>query len=321
MNKRTLDNTKLGLFVIIGLVFLVTSLYLIGSNRNIFGRTISINATFYNVNGLMAGNNVRFSGIDVGTVRRVEIKSDTIIVVTMLIKKDVRQFIRKNAIATVGTDGLMGNKLVNITPIPGNADMIEEGDVLITRKAVETDLMLRTLEQTNKNLEEITSDIVKITQKVINSKSVWTIVSDTVLAYDLQKSIENIRKSTEHTIGITRNLNELIKEAKDGKGITSYLIGDTLAPVEINEGIRHLNEVSKQAKEISTELEELLNNIKKGEGAIGTALYDSTLRKNLLKSMENIEKGSDNFNENMEALKHNFLFRRYFKKQEKNKEQ
>ena len=117
MNKETNQNIRLGIFVIAGLLLLITGLYFIGSNRNIFGKTFTLYAKFHNVSGLQTGNNVRYSGIDVGTVEKIEIINDTTIRIQMLLKADLKKIIRKNALATLGTDGLMGDKLINIDPV------------------------------------------------------------------------------------------------------------------------------------------------------------------------------------------------------------
>ena len=114
MRNKKVDNAKVGLLVLLGLVFLVLTLYMIGKNRNLFGSTFTIKAVLNNVNGLVPGNNVRFKGIDVGTVKSITVANDTAIYVIMTIDKNMKPYIKKNAIASVGTDGLMGNKLINI---------------------------------------------------------------------------------------------------------------------------------------------------------------------------------------------------------------
>src|ERR1700741_1104116 len=116
MNKDLTRNIRLGFFVMAGLLLLISSLYMIGSKRNLFNSTIKVNVTFHNVNGLIEGNNVRFNGIDVGTVSKIQIESDTVLHVELVIDKNVSKFISSTSIASIGTDGLMGNKLVNITP-------------------------------------------------------------------------------------------------------------------------------------------------------------------------------------------------------------
>ena len=149
MSKEFSRNFRLGAFVLAGTVLLVAALYFIGSKQNLFGSTFRITAKFYNVNGLQKGNNVRFAGINVGTVERVEIISDSTVNVVMLIEERVREYIKKNALASVGTEGLMGNKLVNINSSEDNSEPVKEGDILNTIKPIEMDDMARTLNVTN----------------------------------------------------------------------------------------------------------------------------------------------------------------------------
>src|SRR5690606_32869164 len=119
MKTKATDNVKLGLFVVAGLVFLITTLYMIGRNRNLFGTTFTIKASMNSVNGLTRGNNVRFKGIDVGTVKDIEIAGDSAVLVVMIIDEKIRPYIKQNSIASIGTDGLMGSKLININSRPG----------------------------------------------------------------------------------------------------------------------------------------------------------------------------------------------------------
>ena len=87
MAKHGINNVKLGAFALAGLLFLVLLLYMIGKNRSLFGATYILKARFENVQGLVPGNNVRFSGIEAGTVKRIKILNDTTIEVTMAIEK------------------------------------------------------------------------------------------------------------------------------------------------------------------------------------------------------------------------------------------
>lgn len=318
MKNTRISNLQLGSFVVIGLLFLITALYLIGSNRNLFNKTFEVSATFYNVNGLTKGNNVRFSGIDVGTINGVEITSDTSVRVRMIIETRVRQFIKKTSIATVGTDGLMGNKLVNISNLPmASGEIIEEGDVLATMKPVETDEMLRTLEQTNKNLFQITMNLKKITQKVENSNSLWSLLTDSTMAENVKLSVSSIRTTTKNTEAFTRDLGNVLTDLKRGKGVVGALLYDTLSTAKMKTGIQQLQQASDNAFQVSKDMKLLTEKIKVGEGAAGLLLTDTAFAGDLKKSIHNIQQSTDRFNQNMEAMKHNFLFKRYFKDQEK----
>ena len=85
--KKILDNTKLGMLVIAGLIFLVFTLYMIGRNQNLFGTSITITAVVDNVNGLVPGNNVRFKGMNIGTVRSINMENDTSIFINLAVQK------------------------------------------------------------------------------------------------------------------------------------------------------------------------------------------------------------------------------------------
>ena len=123
--KKSKDYIKLGVFVIAGLASLIILLYMIGKNRNLFDKTITVQTRFENVHGLMVGNNVRFAGIDVGTVKNIEIVNDSCIEVGMILKKEMDKIIKKNAIVTIGTEGFVGYKLINIENKNENAPYIQ----------------------------------------------------------------------------------------------------------------------------------------------------------------------------------------------------
>jgi phospholipid/cholesterol/gamma-HCH transport system substrate-binding protein len=318
MKKTTTSTIQLGFFVMVGLVFLLAALYLIGKNRNLFDQTFEVNATFYNVNGLMKGNNVRFSGIDVGTIKRVEIVSDTSVKVTMIIEKRVHPFIKKNSVAAVGTDGLMGNKLVNISNGSHvSSEIIEEGDMLVSVKPIETNDMLRTLDQTNINLYQITSDIKKITQKLNNNNSLWSILMDTTIAQNVKQSIASIRLTAKNTTTFTSDLNYLLQDLKKGKGLAGSILRDTTTSSKFKGSVQQLQDASEKAFQVTNDIKLLTEKIRKGEGGAGILLSDSAFAKDLRQSMRNIQQSTDRFDQNMEALKHNFLFRGYFRRQEK----
>ena len=320
MAKETSKNIRLGIFVLAGTAFLIVALYFIGNKQNLFGSTFKISAQFNNVNGLMIGNNVRFSGIDVGTVESVEIINDSMVNVVMIIEKDVQKFIRKNAVASVGTDGLMGNKLVNINSVKDHSPEIEEGDVLQTLKPIESDEMIRTLNVTNQNIKVITDNLRTITDRINSKNSLWALLMDTVVAENVKASIVNIKIASNQTAIVTGNLKFLSESIKNGKGSIGALITDTSLSSRVNQVVVKLEKFSDTAAVISGDISSIVEKLKKGEGSIGVLLSDTTFVHNLNKSMENLKDGSKGFDENMEALKHSWPLKKYFRKQEKAKQ-
>lgn len=134
MTKRPINNLKLGIFVLAGLLLLIFSLYMIGRDNNLFGKNYILAARFENVQGLTAGNNVRYAGIQVGTVKKIRILNDTLVEVTMLIDVKMEKYIHKGDIVSMSTDGLMGNRILNITASKDGSPLAKDGDLLVTKK-------------------------------------------------------------------------------------------------------------------------------------------------------------------------------------------
>lgn len=317
MKNTKINNAKLGLFVLAGAIFMVVTLYVIGSNRNILGSTFTIHAVVANVNGLVPGNNVRFKGIDVGTVKSIQVTNDTAILVTMIIDEKMKPFIRQNAIASIGTDGLMGNKLININSQPGESAPIRKGDRILSRKPIETEEMLRTLNTTNNNIEKITNNLYEITTKLNSSKSLWTLLSDTAITQDLKAAVVEFKNAGTNASSITRKGDQLVTRLGNGNGLINQLFTDTTLTNQLTATLYDLKKAGVESSDAMGDLKLMMQDLKHGEGTAGLLLSDTSLRKSLIKSATNIEEGTHRFSQDMEALKANFLFKRYFKKLEK----
>jgi len=316
MKKKDIQNAKVGAIVLGGLLFLIVTLYMIGKNRSLLGKTFIIKAVVHNVNGLVPGNNVRFKGIDVGTVKSIEVTNDTLIEVVMIIEKKMKPYIKKNAIASIGTDGLMGNKLVNINSIRDDSSPIEEGDVIQSRIPVETDEMLRTLNTTNNNIEKITDNLYEISSKLNRSESLWSLLSDSIIASDLKLAVSDLRQAGHNTAAVTATAMKVGSRLEQGNGIAYQLFTDSSLTVQLTSSLNKIEEASRNSSAVINDLRAMIEEVKQGGGTAGLLLADSVFRQNLYRSSVNIEQGTAQFNQNMEALKTNFLFRKYFKKME-----
>ena len=314
MEKEIIRNIKVGITLIISTALLIAALYIIGNKRNIFGSTFHISAKFYNVNGLMPGNNVRLSGINVGTVEHVEIINDSVVSVSMLIENKIMPYLNTSAIASIGTDGLMGNKLVNInsSSVPGRP--IKENDVLPTLPPFETDEMLRTLNTTNENIKFITTDLKKITQRINSPNTLWSLLMDTVVAENVKTAIVNIKVTGDRTAYLAGDLKSIVNQVKDGKGTLGTLLSDTSLSSEITYSMADIKQITGKMSQVTQHLETVSSQLQNENNLAGAILKDTTLSINLAESLKNLKDGTAGFNENMEALKHSIFFRRYFRK-------
>ncbi len=312
-------NLRLGIFVIVGTTLLITALYIIGSKQNLFGSTFKISAQFNDVNGLMKGNNVRFAGINVGTVESVNIIADTSVNVIMIIENNAQQYIKKNALASVGTDGLMGNKLVNINSVNAESPIIEENDVLQSLKPIEMDQMVRTLDVTNENIKVISSNLRNITDKINSKNSLWNLLMDTIVAENIKTAVVNIKLMSNQGLYITGDLKGITDGIKKGKGTIGALVTDTIISSSIKQTVVKLQRISDSAAIVTGDISHIIRKLNQGKGSAGILLNDTNLIYNLNKGVKSIDKGAITLNEDLEALKHTWPLKKYFKKQSKKK--
>lgn len=321
MATKSVNNIKLGVFVIAGLLLLVLALYMIGKDTNLFSRNFHLRARFENVQGLTTGNNVRYAGIQVGTIKRVKILEDTLIEVTMLIEEKMMPFIHKNDLAGISTDGLMGNKLINIIPAKDRSPLVEDNDILPAKPVTNTDAILETLGSTNDNINRISRDLGLTVERINNSKALWTLLDDESLPQNLRASLINTRKATENAKELLSGIQTLVADIKNGQGSIGKILTDTSIAYNLEQAILKIQAVGDNANALADELNSITKSVKQdvnnGKGAVNVLLKDSLLSQKLNKSVSNIEEGTASFNESMEALKHNFLLRGYFRKQEK----
>ncbi len=315
-----MEKIRLGVFVITGTILLVVAAYLIGNRQNMFGQTYTIEAVFKNVNGLQKGNNVRYAGINVGTVKDIDMKNDTLIRVIMLIQENMKEHIKTDAIATIGSDGLVGSMIINIVPGNGNAPLVQSGGQITSYSRIGAEDMLSTLNVTNENAALLTADLLKVTTALRHGRgTMGRLLNDTLMAENLARTVKNLEIASREANIMFRELNTLTAKVNAKDNMAQVLLSDSLAGQQLKNMISNLEHSSQQMTDITRNLDSLVLGLVDGKGAVNYLATDTMLVNRLDTTMKNIEEGTAKFNENMEALKHNFLTRRYFKKQEKEK--
>ena len=207
---------RLGLFVAGGIALFTIAIFIIGKQKNMFNPVFKLTSTFYNVSGLQVGNNIRFSGINVGTVDNIKIINDSTVRVDLMVRKEIKQFIKSDSEVTIGSEGLIGDKLIKITQGSDGAPMVKEGQELISMEPVETDDIMASLEVTAANVEVITLQLAEIMIKVNSGEgTLGRLIQDTTIAENLDKTILNLRRSS-------KGLNENMEAAKDNILLKGY---------------------------------------------------------------------------------------------------
>lgn len=316
MKNSTAQNFRLGLFVMTGLLILLAGVYFIGNRQNLFGDNPRISSVFKSVNGLQVGNNVRYAGVNVGTVRNITILNDTSIVVDFLINEKTMKLIRKNSVATISSDGLVGSMIVNL--VPGqthDSRTIEPGDTIESISKVTTADMLTTLNTTNENAALLTADLLKITAAINEGKgTLGMLIQDEQMANDIKKSMEGLRRTTESASATVNRLEGIVSGIDLKNSVAGVLLQDTASAGNVREVISSLEKSAEEIEQMTANLNQFSERIKNSEGALNYILSDSTFVNHLHGTLENAEAASRKFEENMEALQHNILFRGYFKR-------
>lgn len=286
---------RLGLFIIGGIALFVLAIFIIGKQQNLFNPVFKLSATFKNVSGLQVGNNVRFTGINVGTVDNIKIVNDSTVWVDMLIKKDVQPFIKSDCQVAVGSEGLIGDRLLVISYGSPDSPTVKDGQILASKEPVETDAIIASLQTSSGNIEVVTLQLAQIMIDINKGNgTLGRLVQDTTLAKNISRTVENFKKGSEE-------LDQTIVLAQEKVGIFMESINSTATKIEV----------------ASNQFKEIMLNINKGEGTLGMLIKDTTTAINLSETMFHLNKSSQSLDENMEALKHNFLFRGYFKRKAK----
>jgi len=283
---------RLGLFVIGGIALFVFAIFIIGKQKNLFNPVFMLTSTFYNVSGLQVGNNIRFSGITVGTVDDIRIINDSTVRVDMMIQKDIRKFIKSDSKVAIGSEGLIGDRLLVISQGSTDAPIVKDGQQLVSKEPVETDAIIESVQRTAGSVEIISKQLAEIMLKVNSGRgTLGRFIHDTIIAENLNQTILDLKKTS-------RGLGETMDSTQDN-------ISSIMKSFKVTAG---------NTEVFSKQLGETMVHINSGTGTVGRLIQDTTIAADLSQIMINLQKSSRGLEENMEALKHNFLLRGYFKR-------
>jgi phospholipid/cholesterol/gamma-HCH transport system substrate-binding protein len=204
MPKEKNYKWKLGFFSVAVLAIAVAAIYYIGKQKNKFGSVMRISADFKSVSGLKIGSNVRLGGIDVGTVDDIALITDTTVQVDMIIQKGVEKFIKKDAKASIGSEGLMGDKVLVIAPGTPGTPVVANGDTLATLLPIETDAIMASLKTSADNAAIITGNLADISSRITQGKgALGKLLHDTTLSSNISSTMKNLKSSSE---GLNENM-------------------------------------------------------------------------------------------------------------------
>jgi len=333
MTKHKTNTVKLGIFIVVAFILFTYGLYRVSNCQGVLGDSLALYVDFKDVKGLRPGNNVLYSGIKIGSVDEISIINDTTLRVKMSVERSVRDYLKKNALVSIGSSGLVGNMLLNITPVSGSAEIVVAQDFLNTEETVEVNEMLDQLSSTNANIALITEHLLAITQKIDEGQgSLSMLINDDQMAKNLQVSMANLERMSARMSTASDQMAQFTVQLNEGSGNLDYLLRDsslknqmaglsdnldTLLSVKTAPILDSLQTLAASMAKASRTVDALLQNLEQNEGLLSTLLQDSIISEDLQATMHNLEQGTQKFDENMKALQYSWPFKKFFKKQAK----
>jgi phospholipid/cholesterol/gamma-HCH transport system substrate-binding protein len=310
-----------GLFILLGLTIFVVGVLTLGGQQKSFVKAISVKAIFQDIGGLQKGANVWFSGVKIGTVKKIEFYGTSQVLISMNIEEEAQKYIHKDSKAKISTDGLIGNKIIVLSPGTDVAGTVEAGDQLKSEAPLDTDEMMATLQQNNKNIIDITTDFKAISKRIANGEgTVGRLLTDASLVDKMEGTLANLQTITRNTNGAIKSFADYAGKLQTKGALSNELITDTVIFSNLRAAVVQMQQVAANATVLTENLKNTTADIGNKSKPLGMLMNDDELATDLKHTLKNLETSTQKLDENMEALQHNFLLRGFFKKRAKEEE-
>ncbi|HSY62047.1 MAG TPA: MlaD family protein [Cytophaga sp.] len=311
-NKRAVI---VGMFVLIGIVILVAGILTVGNLHTTFTKKMKVSAVFDDVNGLLPGSNIWFSGVKIGTVKTLSFYGKSKVKVEMNIDEASQQYIRKDAMVKIGSDGLIGNKILIIYGGTVNAGEVIEGDTLRVATVLSTEEVMNTLQQNNKNVLAITNDFKVISKRLVDGQgTLGKLMTDESIFNNINATTKSLQQASARAQQLMASLSEFTSKLDDKGTLMNDLVTDTVVFKSMSASIAKLQQMADSASV-------MVNNLKTAsqdpKSTLGVLLHDDESGAHLKATIKNLEASSQKLNEDLELLKGSFLLRGAVKRKEK----
>lgn len=316
-NKRAVI---VGLFLAIGLIVFILGVFTLGSQSKTFSKSIHVSAVFDDVSGLKTGNSVWFSGVKVGSISKIHFIGPSQVDVRMSIDEASQQYVHRNAGVHIGSDGLIGNKIIVIDGGSPQAPIVQDNDVLQTEKVTSTDDMLKVLQQNNQNLLSITGDFKMLSRKILQGKgTVGTLMADSTVGIQFRNAMSNFEKASANAAQLSAQLERFSVKMNSKGGLADKLFTDTTTFASIKAVTNQLKQAAANTTEITNTLKATTDKFNRTDNAVGVLLNDPKAAAQVQSTIQNLQQSSIKLNEDLEAAQHNFLLKGFFKDRAKAK--
>ena len=316
MNDSTNKHSAIvGLFIFIGLVFLLAGILIVGNLRETFNRKMRVVSLFDEVGGLQKGNNIWLSGVKIGTVSNLQFYGKSQVEVSMNIETKAQKYIPKDAKVKLANDGLIGNKILVIYGGNDELGVVQEGDTLGVEKTFTSEDMINTLQENNKNLLAITTDFKSISAGIAAGEgTIGKLLHDSSVYININAATASLKGASLKAQQLIGSLATFSSGLNKKGTLANELMTDTLVFNSVKASVAKLQLMADTASLFVTNLKRAGSN---PNTSVGVLLYDEEAGRDLKMMIKNLESSSLKLEEDLEAAQHNFLLRGYFRKKAK----
>jgi phospholipid/cholesterol/gamma-HCH transport system substrate-binding protein len=313
MNESTSRRAVVvGLFVFIGLLFLIAGILLVGNLHDTFKNKMKVVSLFDDVGGLKKGNNIWFSGVKIGTVSNLRFYGTSQVEVIMNIETKAQQYIRKDAKVKVSSDGFIGNKILVIYGGTASSAEVQEGDTLGVEKTFTSEDMINTLQENNKNILAITSDFKIISKKLVAGEgTIGKLLNDNSVYANINAATASLKSASVKAQQLVTSLADFSSGLNKKGSLANELTTDTVVFKSVKASVVQLQKIADSAAAFIKNLKQAGSN---PNTTVGVLLHDEASGARLKETIKNLESSSEKLDEDLEAVQHNFLLRGFFKK-------
>ena len=194
---------RLGVFIVATLAILVAGIFIIGGKQYLFRSTYQLRAQFENVVGLDAGGDVRVGGVHSGTIHSIVLpnKPGEKVTVTMDLDKTTHEIVKQDSVATIETEGLLGNQFLAISFGSAGSGEVQDGDLIASQPPLEMAELLQKAsglldgaQQAIQNATKATANLDSISAKIDKGEgTAGALVNDRQLYTNLEKTSSSMR--------------------------------------------------------------------------------------------------------------------------------
>lgn len=316
MNElSTKRNVLVGIFVFIGLIFLTVGILLIGDLHKTFEKKIEVVSLFDDVAGLQKGNNVWLSGVKVGTVSELGFYGNSKVKVCFLIDEKAKPYIPKDSKVKLSSDGLIGNRILVIYGGSENSGKIQAGDTLIVEKTFSSEDMLNTLQKNNENILAITTDFKTLSNKLVRGEgSIGKLLNDDSVYDNINAATASLQLASQKAQQLSKTLADFSANLNKEGTLVNDLTTDTVVFNSLKTSVLQLQQMADTASLFISTIKQDAGN---PNSSLGILLKDAEAGTDLKQTIKNLESSSEKLDEDLEALQHSSLLKRYFKKKAK----